>query len=74
MDIGKSVGLENRSAILPTPNIPDKTPGVFGPDYSFADNVPLPGDDHSGHHAAAFRQDRPVVSLFTVRGKYHARH
>lgn len=44
MDIGKSLGLENRSAILPTPNIPDKTPGVFGPDYSFADNVPLPGD------------------------------
>ena len=38
------MGLENRSAILPTPNIPDKTPGVFGPDYSFADNVPLPGD------------------------------
>lgn len=48
MDITKSLtkglGLENRSAILPTPNIPDKTPGIFGPDYSFADNVPLPGD------------------------------
>jgi hypothetical protein len=37
------LGLENRSSILPTPSIPDKTPGVFGPDYSFADNVPLPG-------------------------------
>ena len=37
------VGLENRTSILPTPKIPDKVPGVFGPDYSFADNVPLPG-------------------------------
>ena len=36
-----SAGLENRTSILPTPNIP-KVPGVFGPDYSFADNVPLP--------------------------------
>ena len=37
------VGLENRTSILPTPKIPDKVPGIFGPDYSFADNVPLPG-------------------------------
>lgn len=51
MDIIKSagsmtsgIGLETRTGILPTPNIPDKTPGIFGPDYSFADNVPLPGE------------------------------
>lgn len=36
-------GLETRTNILPTPNIPTKVPGVFGPDYSFADNLPLPG-------------------------------
>ena len=36
------VGLENRSEILPQPNIPTDMPGIFGPDYSFADNVPLP--------------------------------
>jgi hypothetical protein len=39
-----SVGLETRNSILPTPEIPKKTPGVFGPDYSFADNIPLPGE------------------------------
>jgi hypothetical protein len=36
-------GLENRRNILPQPEIPKKVPGVFGPDYSFADSVPLPG-------------------------------
>ena len=39
----KQIGLEDRKSILPTPDIPDKTPGIFGPDYSFADNIPLPG-------------------------------
>ena len=39
----KQIGLENRTAILPTPSIP-KVPGVFGPDYSFADNVRLPNE------------------------------
>ena len=37
------LGLENRTEILPQPNIPSNGPGVFGPDYSFADNIPLPG-------------------------------
>jgi hypothetical protein len=37
------IGLEKRTSILPVPEIPQKTPGVFGPDYSFADNIPLPG-------------------------------
>jgi hypothetical protein len=37
------VGLETRKSILPKPNIPDKVPGILGPDYSGADNVPLPG-------------------------------
>ena len=41
--LSKQVGLENRTDILPKPNIPDKVPGVFGPDYSFADNIPTPG-------------------------------
>jgi hypothetical protein len=36
------VGLETRKSILPKPNIPDKVPGIFGPDYSVADSVPLP--------------------------------
>ena len=39
-----SAGLESRTTILPQPAIPTKVPGVFGPDYSFADSVPLPGD------------------------------
>lgn len=38
------LGLNTGQPILPKPNIPEKTPGVFGPDYSFADNIPLPGD------------------------------
>jgi len=37
------IGLETRKSILPKPNIPDKVPGIFGPDYSVADSVPLPG-------------------------------
>ena len=37
-------GLENRTTILPQPNIPTKVPGIFGPDYSFADNVKLPNE------------------------------
>jgi hypothetical protein len=41
--LSKQIGLENRKEILPQPNIPDKVPGIFGPDYSFADNIPLPG-------------------------------
>ena len=36
-------GLETRTSILPTPAIP-QGPGVFGPDYSFADNIKLPGE------------------------------
>lgn len=36
------IGLENRTSILPTPATPSG-PGLLGPDYSFADNVPLPG-------------------------------
>ncbi len=37
------VGLESRNNILPVPAIPDKTPGVFGPDFSFGDQIALPG-------------------------------
>lgn len=37
-------GLETRTSILPSPNVPIKTPGIFGPDYSFADNVKLPSE------------------------------
>jgi hypothetical protein len=36
------IGLEKRTSILPTPATPSG-PGLLGPDYSFADNVPLPG-------------------------------
>jgi hypothetical protein len=38
-----SVGLETRTSILPTPEIPSG-PGVLGPDYSFADNIALPNE------------------------------
>ncbi len=38
-----SVGLEGRTAILPTPDVKPVGPGLLGPNYSFADNVPLPG-------------------------------
>jgi hypothetical protein len=37
-------GLETRTSILPTPQIPEKGPGILGPDYSFADNIRLPGE------------------------------
>lgn len=37
------IGLESRTSILPIPEIP-KGPGVFGPDFSFADNIKLPGE------------------------------
>lgn len=38
-----SLGLETRTSILPTPDIP-RGPGVLGPDYSFADNIALPNE------------------------------
>jgi hypothetical protein len=38
-----TVGLESRTAILPTPDVKPIGPGLLGPNYSFADNVPLPG-------------------------------
>jgi len=37
------VGLETRTTILPSPSVPQNVPGIFGPDYSFADNIKLPG-------------------------------
>jgi hypothetical protein len=37
------VGLENRTSILPTPDVTPMGPGLLGPNYSFADNVALPG-------------------------------
>lgn len=42
MALESFTGLENRTSILPTPATPSG-PGLLGPDYSFADNVPLPG-------------------------------
>ena len=36
------IGLEERTSILPTPPTPTG-PGILGPDYSFADNLALPG-------------------------------
>lgn len=36
-------GLETRKEILPKPKV-EQGPGVFGPPYSFADNVKLPGE------------------------------
>ena len=38
----EKVGLENRISILPTPNAQPMGPGLLGPNYSFADNLPLP--------------------------------
>lgn len=35
------IGLEKRTSILPTKQT---GPGLFGPDYSFSDNIPLPGE------------------------------
>ena len=37
------IGLENRTSILPTPDVTPMGPGLLGPNYSFADNLPLPG-------------------------------
>ena len=37
-------GLETRTSILPTPAAEPMGPGLLGPDYSFADNLALPGD------------------------------
>lgn len=39
----KRPGLENRKSILPTPAAEPMGPGLLGPDYSFADNLALPG-------------------------------
>ena len=61
--LGQSTG-----SILPTPSMPRNVPGIFGPDYSFSDNIPLPseigvydGDDvgsvMSAAKAAAFYAD-----------------
>lgn len=36
-------GLEDRKNILPTPSV-DQGPSVFGPDYSFVEQIPLPGE------------------------------
>ena len=38
-----AVGLEQRTSILPTPDVQPIGPGLLGPNYSFADNIPLPG-------------------------------
>jgi hypothetical protein len=38
-----AIGLEQRTSILPTPDVKPIGPGLLGPNYSFADNVPLPG-------------------------------
>ena len=37
------IGLEKRTSILPTPDVTPMGPGLLGPDYSFADNLALPG-------------------------------
>jgi hypothetical protein len=39
----KRPGLEKRTSILPTPAAEPMGPGLLGPDYSFADNLALPG-------------------------------
>lgn len=36
-------GLETRDNILPIPKIPE-APEIFGPDYSFVEQIPLPGN------------------------------
>jgi hypothetical protein len=43
MSLMGSIGLEKRTSILPTPDATPIGPGLLGPNYSFADNVPLPG-------------------------------
>ena len=37
------IGNETRTSILPQMDMSAQGPGVFGPDYDFADNLPLPG-------------------------------
>ncbi len=37
------IGNETRTSILPQMDMSQKGPGMFGPDYDFADNLPLPG-------------------------------
>ena len=36
-------GLEDRTSILPIPDVTPMGPGLLGPNYSFADNLALPG-------------------------------
>jgi hypothetical protein len=38
-----TIGLESRTSILPVPSIPDSAVSIYGPEYSFSDNVPEPG-------------------------------
>jgi hypothetical protein len=38
------LGLNLGESILPTPDVMPRGPGLLGPDYSFADNLPLPGE------------------------------
>jgi hypothetical protein len=54
-------GLETRTTILPSPSIPIKTPGIFGPDYSFSDNVKLP-------HEVGVRDGDSMDSVFGALG------
>jgi len=54
-------GLETRTSILPSPKVPIKTPGIFGPDYSFADNVKLP-------HEVGVRNGDTMDSVFGALG------
>ena len=55
------IGLEDRTSILPKPNVP-QGPGIFGPDYSFADNVKLPGE-------VGVRNDNTIESVIdAVKG------
>lgn len=44
MDLSSITAGLSLPTILPTPNIPTSTPGVFGPDYSFSDSIPLPSE------------------------------
>lgn len=43
MSLLGALGLETRQSIIPTPDAKPIGPGLLGPNYSFADNVPLPG-------------------------------
>jgi len=37
-------GLESRTSILPTPKIPTNNLSIYGPDYNFSDNLPMPNE------------------------------